>query len=99
MLAEVFQSEIRKRTFHSREHNHDIRIRFVGHLGWAHDKNISRYGHVCQEFILPPLNFNHAAINDDFSASYKTRIITCKKQNRLRKLDRLAHSLHWNDRV
>ena len=24
---------------------------------------------------------------------------TCKKQNRLRKLDRLAHSLHWNSRV
>ena len=44
------------------------------------------------------LDFNHAAINDDFGASYKTRIITCKKQNRLRKLDRLAHSLHWNDR-
>jgi len=50
-------------------------------------------------WTLLPLDFNHAAINDDFSASYKTRIITCKKQNRLRKLDRLAHSLHWNDRV
>ncbi len=50
-------------------------------------------------WTLLPLDFNHAAINDDFGASYKTRIITCKKQNRLRKLDRLAHSLHWNDRV
>src|SRR5712664_2933825 len=50
-------------------------------------------------WTLLPLDFNHAAINDDFSASYKTRIITCKKQNRLRKLDRLAHSLHRNDRV
>ena len=45
------------------------------------------------------LDFNHTAINDDFSASYKTRIITRKKQNRLRKLDRLPHSLHRNDRV
>src|SRR5260370_9980739 len=50
-------------------------------------------------WTLLPLDFNHAAINDDFSASYKTRIITCKKQNRLRNLDRLAHSLHRNDRV
>ena len=50
-------------------------------------------------WTLLPLDFNHAAINDDFGASYKTRIITCKKQNRLRKLHRLAHSLHWNDRV
>jgi hypothetical protein len=42
------------------------------------------------QICVLPLDFNHAAINDDFGASYKTRIITCKKQNRLRKLDRLA---------
>src|SRR5260370_12968748 len=44
-------------------------------------------------WTLLPLDFNHAAINDDFIASYKTRLINCNKQNRLVMLHRLVHSL------